>query len=113
MTCFADYLKVNAITDTMGHSAISFCSYCGIRRENTSGGPCICFTSSAHSRRLSFQRLDEKFDIIRELNISTKVKDLLGLSSRCNTDASKFPTVYFSNKLMAIKDDILWPLTYY
>ena len=59
VTCFADYLKVNVITDTMGHSAISFCTYCGIRRDNTSGGPCICFTSSVHSRRLSFQRLDK------------------------------------------------------
>ena len=100
VTIFGDTLKINAITDTMGHSALSFCNYCFVRKQNVENGPSYCYTTMVNGRTIPFQRLDEKSDILRQLRLTNNEKALFGMTSTSDENASDIPTVYMSNKLL-------------
>ena len=100
VTLFGDTPKINAITDTMGHNALSYCNFYFIRKNNPTNTPWYCSTSKTNGRSQSFQRLDEKMYIMRQLGLSTKEKAMLGMTSTSDDGSRNIPSVYLSNKLL-------------
>ena len=106
---FGDYVKITAITNTGGHRALSFCTFCRILKNTINLGPMYAYSNLIHSRRMSFMRFDERTDILFTMNLSTQSKQKLGLKFTQKEEAKKQPMVHFSEKLYNTKHRV--PLT--
>ena len=96
---FGDYVKMSAITNTAGHSAICFCTYCKTQRNKSNTGPTYAYSTSTHCRRLGFMRCDERLNILTSLNLHSKNKKLLGLKTTSAEESSDIPLVYYAIEL--------------
>lgn len=103
---FGDYVKMAAVTDSMGHMATCFCGYCSLLRDYAGSGPTYVFTTKAHSRRLGFMRCEDRLSILRPLQLHTAVKKTLGFSCESNFEAMKLPLVNLSHALRQRVKDI-------
>ncbi len=97
---FGDYVKISAITNTAGHSATCFCTYCRVPKSVSNIGPVYSYSNQTHSRNEAFMRTDEKIDILLHLNLSNKSKQKLGLKTTSSSEAKKLPLVHFSQELI-------------
>ena len=105
-SAFGDYVKITAITNTAGHSATCFCSYCRVSKSSANTGPTYSASTLTHCRRMSFMRFDERLDILTNMAISDDTRKLVGLKTTDSIESSKLPLVRFSNKLVASKHRI-------
>ena len=82
ITFLGDYPAVTAVTDTLGHTANSFCTLCSMRKREDSRVCRIVYSSTIHSRRMSFCRFKERMDSLPQSSIPTNIMRKIGMTGR-------------------------------
>lgn len=96
---FGDYIKMSAITNSAGHSATCFCTYCKTRKNTSTTAPSYAYSTTTHCRRLGFMRCDERLNILTSMNLTEDSRRHLGLKVSSAEAALRLPMVYYSDGL--------------
>lgn len=87
---------LSAFTDSMGHSADFFCSFCVFPESKGSAAATIVHTSKFVSRRMSLVRFDASMAILRNRSVLPEsLRKYIGLKSNCLPKEA----TYFTEKL--------------
>ena len=106
VTFLGDYPAVTAVTDTLGHTANSFCTLCSISKRPKENVPRILYTSNIHSRRMAFCRFKERLDAIRCEYVPSDLQRRIGMKGQEDEATANIPLVKLERDLEERRDEI-------
>ena len=96
---FGDYPAVTAMADVRGHNAISFCTFCTMRKRDDAQGRSLLYNTAAHARRLGFMRFDTRTQAIRKIQGVASLEKPLGLFTEDKGPASEAPLLHYATRV--------------